>query len=210
MAEEWEYTSKIIFQSRNLSKEEVNDLIAYKKSNTIPSRLKGIENKNKRDLFRKTSKKFEISTYVTSNCMKTVLLYISKEKKILLSKEEILQKIILMHGQNHIGRDALYYNLNIYKIYDNKKIIKAFLSNCKICMKKKKSRNLPPLKPIQSSRKRERIVIDYFEMPVDITGNRYGLIMIDSFTKFVWSRPYPTKESLNVCEFIRSIFKVYF
>ena len=55
-------------------------------------------------------------------------------------------------------------------------------------MKKKKNRNKPPLKPIVSCRPRERIVIDYFSLNPDRWNYTYGLIMIDSFTKFVWSK----------------------
>ena len=73
--------------------------------------------------------------------------------------------------------DSYYKIKNTFKIFDDArpKPYKAFLSNFIICMKKKKNRNKPPLKPNVSCKPRESIVIDYFSLAPDKLNFTYGL-----------------------------------
>jgi len=53
-----------------------------------------------------------------------------------------------------------------------------------------------PLTPIIASRPRERCIYDITYMPEDpTTGDKYVLVFIDSFTKFVWACPLETREA---------------
>lgn len=43
-------------------------------------------------------------------------------------------------------------------------------------------------------------------MEIDKWGYRYLLLMIDSFSKFLWGNSYKTKDSVNVSDFLIRTF----
>ena len=149
----WSITKETVNNCKNYSKEEKMELIEFLDNNVVPCRLRGKENEKERNLFRKKSKKLQVVHVVASNCTRKEIQFTSKSNSSLLhhDKSQIFEKLCVMHGENHVGRDALKYILNVYNIYELRRIISTFLSNCEICYKKKKNINKPQIKPIITS-----------------------------------------------------------
>jgi len=68
------------------------------------------------------------------------------------------------------------------------KDVKAFIGDCARCDVKQASKVKPPLTPIVASSLRDRCIFDLTELPIDTkTGARYILVVINAFSKFVWT-----------------------
>src|SRR5438477_12552126 len=69
-----------------------------------------------------------------------------------------------------------------------KRDITEFIRNCVICAETKKAHQklIAPLQPIKTGNPFQRINIDYAgPLPETTSGNRYLLVIIDSFTNWV-------------------------
>ena len=72
---------------------------------------------------------------------------------------------------------------------------------CEKCVKFQQKRDAvpklrAPLQPITTSRPRELVTIDLVEYPVANDGNRYALVVIDNFTKYL--ELFPIKDGTAV------------
>ncbi|KAL6738325.1 hypothetical protein Aduo_011885 [Ancylostoma duodenale] len=77
--------------------------------------------------------------------------------------------------------------------------------SCRECfLARSHQRNIPPLKPITTSRPFELIEVDLVELGLSERGNRYALVVIDHFTKFLGAYPIPDKSAKTVA---RTIFE---
>ena len=65
--------------------------------------------------------------------------------------------------------------------------VKDWCTKCVKCQKKRDA--VPnfraPLRPIITTRPRELVTMDLVEYPVSNDGNRYALVVIDNFTKYL-------------------------
>lgn len=87
-----------------------------------------------------------------------------------------------------------------------KQDIQKTIQECEVCAKWKPQVTKPPLVPIVAQHPLERVLIDFTEIGEDSLSYRYLLLMIDSFTKFVWGEAFPTKEALPVARFLLKTF----
>jgi len=66
--------------------------------------------------------------------------------------------------------------------------VAAFVKQCARCNVKQPSKVKPPLTPIVASALHDRCIFDLTELPIDTkTGARYILVVINAFSKFVWT-----------------------
>jgi hypothetical protein len=78
--------------------------------------------------------------------------------------------------------------------------ISRYLRSCDYCETVKPFAVPPPLTPIVATKKRNRAIFDLTDMGEDAHGYRYILVLIDSFTKYVWTAKLPTKESKPISD----------
>ena len=76
--------------------------------------------------------------------------------------------------------------------------VKEWCEKCVKCQKKRDAvpKLRAPLQPITTSRPRELVTIDLVEYPVSNDGNRYALVVIDNFTKYL--ELFPIKDGTAV------------
>lgn len=84
--------------------------------------------------------------------------------------------------------------------------IMQYIENCTTCSKWKQPVTKTPLTPILAEKPRERLLIDFSEVEEDALGYKWLLLVIDSFTKYVWGDAFPTKESAPAARFLLKIF----
>ena len=74
---------------------------------------------------------------------------------------------------------------------------------CPVCAyTREPRRNLPPLHPIETSRPFELVCMDVLKLGLTSSGNRYLLVIIDHFSKWVVLEPLPTKTQEDVARVI--------
>lgn len=71
--------------------------------------------------------------------------------------------------------------------------IRRYCGSCNLCQRRHRPapRRRAPMVTQMTSRPFQRIAVDITEMPVSANGNRYAIVIMDYFSKFV--RVYPTK-----------------
>lgn len=118
--------------------------------------------------------------------------------------------IKLTHVTNgHAGRDRLY-SLIVNLAYGITKVeILTVVSECEICQARRTLVTRPIIRPIVSYYIRERYLADLidFRYYSDVNnGYKWMLVVIDSFSKFMWTVPLRDKSGGAVVPAIRSIF----
>ncbi|EYC40353.1 hypothetical protein Y032_0618g710 [Ancylostoma ceylanicum] len=77
--------------------------------------------------------------------------------------------------------------------------------SCKDCfLTRPHEKHIPPLKPITTSKPFELIGMDLVDLGLSESGNRYALVVIDHFLKFVGAYPIPDKSARTVA---RTLFE---
>ena len=61
------------------------------------------------------------------------------------------------------------------------------------------------MQPVQAFSMYQHLQLDLIEMPVSSSGNRYGAILIDIFSKYVWAKSLISKEATLVVDFMQSV-----
>ena len=88
-----------------------------------------------------------------------------------------------------------------------KKDVENYLQNCEHCQKAKPPKHKPPIQPIKVSKPRERAQMDITYLPADsIGGEKYLLIVIDMFTKFIWVKALKNRDAQSVKQFLKDTF----
>lgn len=107
----------------------------------------------------------------------------------------------------HQGRDKMKEAISrhYYDKHLNKYIVQH-INECAVCKKWKRNFTTVPLQPIVVSKPLERMMIDFTQLEPDSYGNSYLLLMIDSFTKFIWGNAFPSKDAEHVANFVMGIF----
>jgi len=107
-----------------------------------------------------------------------------------------------LHGC-HQGRDKMLGVLQLqYYWFGMKHAIEEYIKKCEVCSRWKASTTKPPLIPIIAERKNERWLIDFSELETDSLGMKWMLLLIDSFSKYIWGTSFATKEAINVAQFV--------
>ena len=78
-------------------------------------------------------------------------------------------------------------------------------SDCVACQKKKRKGPKPYLRPIRPVSPYFHLQMDMFEKQVTSRGNRYGLCLIDMFSKYLWAACLPSKHAERVVQFLDSV-----
>src|SRR5579885_609816 len=65
----------------------------------------------------------------------------------------------------------------------------------------------PALRPILTSRPFEKVFFDVTYMPIDEQDHhRYILVVVDHFTKFMWTKSFKRRTAEEISQFLHSIF----
>ena len=214
------YNEMFIFLTKNSIPERIksryqklydNSILSTEKANNhllknpfIPKEIKQIEQrkKEKRNLFRKLSKKYRIK----DNRLIYLYKYKGKvlEKKIPFSNEvnNILFDCHCTEAHNGFDKSKKILLRSEYYFEGITGILKKFIENCPICQIKYNSKHVNiPEKPILKEGPHIEYQIDLFYLPSDIsteTGFNYIVSIIDQFAKWLWC--FPIKEKTGeVC-----------
>jgi transposase InsO family protein len=169
---------------------------------------------------KKTRNRYE-KGWITESTHSEAFLQIKRNAKGLLgekievlkaipTRDEVLELLSATHiGQGHFGRDKMMHHLNQKWYWPGmKKDVSTFLANCEHCLTVKPDRKRPPLRPILATRIRERAMFDLTYMHVDSkTQERYILVVIDIFTKFIWTKGLVVKKKGGVMKYLVDTFK---
>ncbi|EYC35032.1 hypothetical protein Y032_1180g3735 [Ancylostoma ceylanicum] len=106
----------------------------------------------------------------------------------------------------HLNGRKLLRNLKKMVFWEGmEQDIMKWSRSCRECfLARNHQQNIPPLKPITTSRPFELIGVDLVELGLSEQGNRYALVVIDHFTKFLGAYPIPDKTAKTVA---RTIFE---
>ena len=88
-----------------------------------------------------------------------------------------------------------------------RKTVQDYIDACEHCQIKKHPQLAPPLTPIIPQHKRSRLVFDLTEKEIDNYDMKYILVVINSFTKMIWTFALPSKHTGPICKFLYETFK---
>ena len=120
-----------------------------------------------------------------------------------------LRKEILIHCHDsiisgHFGFEKTYQKIKLNyfwpKMYTE---IKEYLASCELCLKRKRNYGVKkaPLNPIKQGGTFERVSFDILgPFPVTDSGNKYVLLFMDSFSRWVEGRALKTITSKDVAQ----------
>ena len=84
-----------------------------------------------------------------------------------------------------------------------KDTVKEILANCQTCASIKGNGIEAPLKPLPAGALFERLQIDFLgELPETKRGNKYVLVVVDTFSRYMFAEPLPTKEASGVARML--------
>ncbi|KAG0437352.1 Pro-Pol polyprotein [Dictyocoela muelleri] len=112
----------------------------------------------------------------------------------------------------HAGRDRLYHFIKSKAYGISKKDVSATIGECEICQSHRSLVTRPTIRPIIARHPRERYIVDLidFRYYSDVNdGFKWMLVMVDSFSKFMWTFPLHDKSASNVVTAIKTIFLTY-
>lgn len=98
-------------------------------------------------------------------------------------------------------RHVLYY-------HGLRPLVNLVVRSCTVCNASKGGRPIKSLRPVICADPMERVYIDFFEMPADVSSmnERFALVAVDHFTKFLWAKALIAREAEEVAAFLISIF----
>ena len=146
------------------------------------------------------------------------MFYILKIKKNGLSRfyakddfKEKLQKVSEFHCISHLGRDKMEIGLKnrIYGV--SREEIMAVLSSCKTCQVKKLLTTKPIIKPIIHKNPRDRYLADMIDLRHYASVNNgfaWILVIIDSYSKYIYCVPCYRKEAIEVSQALVKMFRI--
>jgi len=82
------------------------------------------------------------------------------------------------------------------------------LKKCEECLAGKRGAGKLPLQPIMPKSRTERVEFDFSYLPfADEEGNKYILLFINTFTKWIWATVTRSMDTKQVIKFIKKTFK---
>ncbi len=130
-----------------------------------------------------------------------------------ISKQEMFESV---HGgrQGHFGVKRTYYSLK--KQYPTSDITKdeiaEWIKSCAVCQKYKypaEPSKPPILKSLRAENHRSVIAWDTLEVALNANGDRYLIVVVNLFTKFVHLYPSKTKTAKDIAMCILQYFASY-
>lgn len=131
------------------------------------------------------------------------------------TEQELVDALYSVHcsvaSGNHEGRDGMQRKVALLMSYRGwSSLFAGVLTSCAVCLASRGRRVVPPLQVMLFDRPMEAVFFDFFDMPpFQGTGNRHILVVVDHFSKFVWAKAFPNKDSLTVLQYLKSIFDVF-
>jgi len=194
--------------------EEYYARIAFLKHGTVPSNL---HNPLRTSWKQGTQKQYSIDhiqrshgqeTVLLTNCRKNKGSTTAPPRKFVLKRSNLFETLQSIHEPYHIGRDAMLFAIKKLWYWTGiKKDVENYLQNCEHCQKAKPPKHKPPIQPIKVSKPRERAQMDITYLPADsIGGEKYLLIVIDMFTKFIWVKALKNRDAQSVKQFLKDTF----
>ncbi|KAF9750345.1 Pro-Pol polyprotein, partial [Nosema granulosis] len=189
----------------NLQREEI---LVYLRDKTYPSRL---DTKSKKKEFRKLVGRFAICSQ--SNLLKFKL-GLDQYARFFTSDEEHFKNdfITLQHVNNgHAGRDRLYHLLKSHAYGITRDEVLSIIGSCSICQSRRGMVTRPIIRPIIARSPRERYIADLidFRYYSDVNdGYKWMLVVVDSFSKYMWTVSLKDKTSVAVVSAIKTIFSI--
>jgi Integrase zinc binding domain/Integrase core domain len=110
-----------------------------------------------------------------------------------------------VHNTDHLGQNNTYHQLSRTFYWPGMKMdCYEFVRTCPTCQKRQKRSGHAPLQPIKKvPNPFYQVGIDVMgPMPTTSTGNRYIVLAIDHFTKWIEARALETADAQNIAVFI--------
>ena len=105
---------------------------------------------------------------------------------------------------NHAGYERSSNQVESVYAFEGLSIaLRTFIKNCALCNTKSIKTVKAPLQPDCIKNINERWVVDYSKF----NGLYWILVVVDSFSKFCWSKAYLTKQEKNVIQFLGEILE---
>ncbi|KAF9761693.1 hypothetical protein NGRA_2454 [Nosema granulosis] len=125
----------------------------------------------------------------------------------ILDKEQFKKDfIILIHVQNeHDGRDRLYYFLKSKAYGITTRETSDMVNGCEICQSRRALVTRPIIRPIFAVHQREHYIVDLvdFRYYSDVNdGVKWMLVMVDTFSKYMWTVPLKEKPHLQLFQLL--------
>lgn len=185
---------------------ERDEIITFKSAGQYPARA---GTTNLKRAFLRRANKFHYSA--TTHTLKFILgpdrhvkFFTEEESEF---KKDYIRLIHVTHG--HAGRDRLY-SILITKAYGLKRDeIMVILNECEICQARRALVTRPVIRPIIANHPRERYIADLidFRYYSEINNDyKWMLVVVDSFSKFIWTTPLKEKSAAMVVPAIKTLF----
>lgn len=188
---------------------ERDEIILWLLCATIPDRLASV---NSIKAFKQRANKFFYSTEKNLLFFKqgpdSFLRFFTLEEELFKTDFIKLQHV----NMGHAGRDRLYNFIKTKAYGILKKDVSDMISECEICQSHRSLVTRPIIRPIIAKHPRERYIVDlidfrYYSEVND--GFKWMLVMVDSFSKFMWTVPLIDKSASTVVPAIKTIFMTY-
>ncbi|XP_041462201.1 uncharacterized protein LOC121413446 [Lytechinus variegatus] len=127
-------------------------------------------------------------------------------KQVVIPHSLVPDVLSILHGSplsGHFGTDKMVLKADSLCFWPGMRVdIAAFCSRCIPCQRRRAP--VPalraPLKPISASKPFQRIAVDITELPITPRGNRYVLVIMDYFTKYVNLYPMANQKATTVVD----------
>lgn len=183
-------------------------MLYFLKTGSIPERFSGKKKKDSRKNWKKRSKsRFRIcassSSYLETN------LYRSNDVSWVLVPhyKEIPEIIEKCHMGICCGINSTVLNITTsYYIPDKRKVVDEYKKRCPRCFRKHKIKKpIIPYKFTNNPTVGYEICMDQFETFMDVQGYSYVLVVVETTSLFVWTRPIRTKRAQEVSHSLNEI-----
>lgn len=127
-------------------------------------------------------------------------------QRVVIPKSLVPHVLPLLHGSplsGHFGAAKAIEKANKLCYWKGmRRDITDFCTRCVQCQERRNPTPTlkAPLQPIPSSRPFQRIAADLTELPLTANGNRYVLVVMDYFTKYVNLFPLPDQKACTVAD----------
>lgn len=189
-----------------LSREEIDQIKAYKADGQFPGHLNDKKTKKK---FKERCQMFEVvdGNFYYKEESGTLLRFFAVEEQ-----QEKLREILRIHNVAHCGRDKIEHEVRM-QIYGGKRDeIMAVINSCAVCQVRRLMTTKPVITPIVHRKPRDRYLVDMVDFTtyrVDNMGFGWMMVMIDSYSKFLYAAPLMHKSGPETADAILKMFRLY-
>jgi transposase InsO family protein len=132
--------------------------------------------------------------------------------RVPLDEQEVWDAAYRAHAQQgHLSRDKMLVFLQrelwLKSWHD---IATEVPRHCTSCTRARTigRKSAAPLQMIATSRPLEKLVFDFTDLGSETQApfNRYMLVIVDHFTKFIWAKAFPAKDAAPVAEYLYNLY----